>query len=122
MFRYPKSISYVIMDWLEKAYLAGFPLLLLFVSAFPLWQGRSAGEVAASVESCVASDGFTCPDAKLGVTKQASPGVTVSAMDFLPLMLTSVYCSIGLIWSFLRLGFIYLNEETKYQGQLSEVK
>jgi alpha-1,3-glucosyltransferase len=44
-----------------------------------------------------------------------------SKMDFLPLMATSIYCSIGTIWSFLRLGFIYLFEESSYQGQLSTV-
>jgi alpha-1,3-glucosyltransferase len=40
----------------------------------------------------------------------------------LPLMVTSIYCAFGLMWSFLRLGFIYLHEETTYQGQLSEIK
>ncbi|KAF8913794.1 glucosyltransferase [Gymnopilus junonius] len=49
-----------------------------------------------------------------------SPGP--SAMEFLPLMATSIYCAIGLVWSFMRLGYIYLQEETKYQGQLSEIK
>ncbi|KAH6915020.1 glucosyltransferase [Coprinopsis sp. MPI-PUGE-AT-0042] len=44
-----------------------------------------------------------------------------SKMDFLPLMATSIYCSIGTIWAFLRLGFIYLFEESSYQGQLSTV-
>jgi len=73
------------MDLLERIYLAGFPLLLVFTTFFPLLGQRSA-------------------------------------VEFLPLMLTSLYCSIGLIWSFLRLGFIYLHEESSYQGQLSELK
>lgn len=42
-------------------------------------------------------------------------------MEFLPLMLTSVYCAVGMVWGFVRLLFVYLNEETTYQGQLSSV-
>ncbi|KAJ7937161.1 glucosyltransferase [Mycena leptocephala] len=45
----------------------------------------------------------------------------VAAMEFLPLMLTSVYCAIGLVWGFCRLMFVYLNEETTYQGPLSRI-
>ncbi|TFK76022.1 glycosyltransferase family 57 protein [Pluteus cervinus] len=42
-----------------------------------------------------------------------------AAMEFLPLLATSVYCAIGLLWGFIRLVFVYLNEEASYQGQLS---
>ena len=96
------------MDLLERIYLTGFPLLLAFTSIFPL---LNRGSVQL-VEVCAMDEGVNCPNA-------TGSGVV---MEFLPLMLTSVYCSIGLIWSFLRLGFIYLHEETSYQGQLSELK
>jgi len=33
---------------------------------------------------------------------------TGETLEFLPLMLTSVYCAIGLTWAFLRLSYIYL--------------
>jgi alpha-1,3-glucosyltransferase len=115
-------MAYVIMDTLEKVYLAGFPLLLLFVSAFPLMQGQpSVTHVAASMETCVAADSLniSCPEPQPGPT-QSPPGV--SGLEFLPLMATSIYCAIGLVWSFMRLGFIYLHEESTYQGQLSEIK
>jgi hypothetical protein len=80
---------------------------------FPLLVQRSAVPTTDQLaQVCAMAEGVNCLDAK------DSGGV----MEFLPLMLTSVYCSIGLIWSFLRLGFIYLHEESSYQGQLSELK
>ena len=30
------------------------------------------------------------------------------AWAFFPLMLTSVYCAIGLVWAYIRLGYLYL--------------
>ncbi|EGN91843.1 glycosyltransferase family 57 protein [Serpula lacrymans var. lacrymans S7.3] len=33
------------------------------------------------------------------------------SLTFLPLMLTSIYCAIGLVWAFLRLSAIYLTQE-----------
>jgi len=31
--------------------------------------------------------------------------------EFVPLMLTSLYCALGLIWAYLRLGFLYITSE-----------
>jgi alpha-1,3-glucosyltransferase len=31
-------------------------------------------------------------------------------VEFLPLMMTSVYCALGLVWAFIRLGTIYLRQ------------
>lgn len=115
---------YVIMDTLEKVYLAGFPLLLLFVSAFPYLKGQQSVPAANDIfsgQNCVPTLDFTCPEPQPGAVA-ATVTSTVTALEFLPLMTTSIYCSIGLVWSFMRLGFIYLNEETTYKGQLSEVK
>ncbi|KAG5648694.1 hypothetical protein DXG03_000040 [Asterophora parasitica] len=92
VYEFPKSLPYVILDGLEKIYLAGFPLLLAFVSLFPALVDRQ---------------------------RSSAEGSRLAEMEFLPLMLTSVYCAIGLNWGFLRLMFIYLHEETTYQGQLS---
>lgn len=33
-----------------------------------------------------------------------------SQVEFLPLMMTSVYCALGLVWAFIRLGMIYLRQ------------
>ena len=110
--RYPKSILYVIMDSLEKAYIAGFPFLLLFVSIFPFLQTQSESVV----NVCTSSDAFVCSDPQLNSMKSSL------VMEFLPLMVTSIYCALGLVWSFMRLGFIYLYEETSYQEQLSSIQ
>ena len=33
-----------------------------------------------------------------------------SQVEFLPLMMTSVYCALGLVWAFIRLSTIYLRQ------------
>ena len=103
--RFPRSFRFVVADFLERIYLAAFPLLLAFTVIFPLLIRRPA-----------------VPPTDQYTAKGANKTDSQDTMDFLPLMLTSVYCSIGLIWGFLRLGFIYLHEESSYQGQLSELK
>lgn len=95
--RYPRSPIFVIIDIAEKIYLAGFPFLLVFVAFFPVCMNRRLG---AEVEA-----------------KEVG-----STMEFLPLMVTSVYCAVGIVWGYLRLLFTYLNEEKTYQGQLSTIR
>ncbi len=74
------------IDVLERLYIAGFPLLQLFVTLFPLvTKKRTPSEAAASENG--------------------------SALEFLPLMLTSVYCAVGLVWAFARLSVIYLTRK-----------
>lgn len=67
-------MTLVVIDALEKAYLAGFLPLLIFVSIFPQLGGCD------------------------------------KSMEFLPLMVTSVYSAAGMIWGFFRLLTIYLVE------------
>ena len=100
--RFPKSLPFVIIDGVEKLYLAGFPLLQLFVTVFPVLTGRR-GE--ASSPSGASSDAQT--DAVASDKVEPSAG----ALEFLPLMLTSVYCAIGLVWAFLRLSVIYIRQQ-----------
>ncbi|KAI0660881.1 glycosyltransferase family 57 protein [Cubamyces menziesii] len=90
VYQFPRGIFAVIVDVLERLYLAGFPLLQLFVTLFPLLTQRRA-PAQASLE-----DGS---------------GDGASAMEFLPLMLTSVYCAVGLVWAFIRLSFVYLTRK-----------
>ena len=84
----------MVIDGIEKLYLAGFPLLQLFVTIFPVLTGRKGG---AHTE--------TQGDASKKVESSAG------ALEFLPLMLTSVYCAVGLVWAFLRLSVIYIRQQ-----------
>ncbi|KAF8639779.1 hypothetical protein AX17_001039 [Amanita inopinata Kibby_2008] len=92
VYEFPKSPIYVFLDMAEKFYLAGFPVLLLFVNLFPLLANRTRD----------------------GSQSHVGTGSSVAVMEFLPLMATSVYCAIGLVWGFARLLFVYLNEDTTY--------
>ncbi|THH33589.1 hypothetical protein EUX98_g552 [Antrodiella citrinella] len=98
-YEFPTSLPFVLVDTLEKLYLAGFALLQIFVTLSPLLTGSvntSNGDVP--------GDFVTSISGTEGV-------VEVSAgMEFLPLMMTSVYCAIGLVWAFVRLSVIYLRQ------------
>ncbi|KAJ3823677.1 glycosyltransferase family 57 protein [Lentinula raphanica] len=94
VYEFPKSLSYVILDLFEKTYLGGFVLLQIFVASFPV----------------------------IASWKSSTDEPSSNGMEFLPLMVTSVYCAIGLVWGFMRLIFIYLHEDTTYQGQLSTIQ
>jgi alpha-1,3-glucosyltransferase len=89
--RYPRSLPFVVIAMLEKMYLWGFSLLQIFVTVFPIVTRRPQ-------EGCVPTKDAPCP-------------VAAAEMEFLPLMLTSVYCAVGLTWAFLRLAVIYLWQE-----------
>ncbi|KZT12805.1 glycosyltransferase family 57 protein [Laetiporus sulphureus 93-53] len=91
VYEFPLSLTFVIIDSLEKAYLAGFPLLQLFVTLFPVFARRPSKE-SPSQDSSTTAEG-------------------VAALEFLPLMLTSVYCAVGLVWAFIRLSAIYLRQQ-----------
>ncbi|RDB22878.1 Dolichyl pyrophosphate Glc1Man9GlcNAc2 alpha-1,3-glucosyltransferase [Hypsizygus marmoreus] len=115
VYEFPKSLPYVILDGLEKIYLAGFPFLLAFISIFPaIVERQRVGQ--ASI--CPPSLEFSCAEPNNTLPAEGS---RLAMLEFLPLMLTSVYCAVGLVWGFLRLMFIYLHEETTYQGQLSSL-
>ena len=91
--RFPRSLPFVAIDVLERFYLACFPLLQLFVTVFPLVTNRRGAKDGSVSEH---ADG------------QESGS---SALEFLPLMVTSVYCAIGLVWAFVRLSVIYLTSK-----------
>jgi len=103
---FPTSLPLVILDFLEKLYLAGFPLLQLFVTTFPLLSYSSMAGQSGQPLPCRIP--FICPEPE-PVEMKLQGGL--SDLEFLPLMLTSVYCAVGLIWAFLRLSVIYLREQ-----------
>jgi alpha-1,3-glucosyltransferase len=103
VYRFPRSLLGVIIDRAEMLYLAGFPLLQLFTTLFPLLATKRA---LALQEATTLNPALL----ELNTTKRIDTASSVSenTMEFLPLMTTSVYCAIGLVWSFIRLAHIYL--------------
>jgi len=101
VYEFPRSLPFVIIDSLEKLYLAGFPLLQLFVTLFPVLTSRRSG-----ASPTPGADAEVQGEVVKG--DKAEPGA--SPLEFLPLMLTSVYCAVGLVWAFLRLSVIYLRQ------------
>ncbi|TFK55792.1 glucosyltransferase [Heliocybe sulcata] len=107
MYEFPRSLPGVIVDLAEKIYLAGFPILQIVVTAIPILTSRSSQHQQAAVAATCVPGNFSCPEPD--PTPQTGAGA--SSFDFLPLMLTSVYCAIGLVWAFLRLSWIYLQHD-----------
>lgn len=96
--RFPRSLPMVILDYLERLYLAGFVLLQAFISAFPF--------IVAKLTKTPSDE----------LTREGGNPVTSDSkntMEFLPLMLTSVYCAIGITWAFLRLSYIYMKPPSR---------
>lgn len=99
VYEFPKSLPFVIIDMLERGYVYGFGLLQVFITLFPIFMRRTS--LATSPASDRGCAGDHCA---------SQPTETTAGMEFLPLMLTSVYCSIGLVWAFLRLSVLYLKQ------------
>lgn len=88
----PTSME-LLIDYAERLYLYGFPVLQFLVSVVhPLYFGRLPSDPAYA--QVVEGPEAMGPPAK-------------PAMEFLPLMATSVYCAIGISWAWLRLSYLY---------------
>jgi alpha-1,3-glucosyltransferase len=98
--RYPRSFAGVVIDRMEMLYLAGFPLLHLIVTVLPLLSSQSP----------VVGNPVNTSDHSANATMVTSPppATLTTSMEFLPLLLTSVYCAIGLLWAYIRLGAVYV--------------
>ncbi|GAA5921699.1 hypothetical protein JCM3775_001772 [Rhodotorula graminis] len=103
------SLWTMIVDKAEAAYLVGSVGLQIYTSMLHSILFPSA-PIAAAVPgliTCSASSlaNGTCvgPDAAAQVAQVAE-----SSMEFLPLMATSVYCAIGIVWSWMRLSWGFL--------------
>ncbi|KAG9015040.1 glycosyl transferase [Tulasnella sp. JGI-2019a] len=97
VYEYPSTKLMVLVDLAEKAYISGFVPLQAFVSLYPMLVNKTP--TVSPEQEVVIDSGKTKADVVAGV---------VSQMEFLPLMLTSVYCAVGLVWAFLRLSYLYI--------------
>lgn len=118
----------MLVDYAETFYLYGFVVLQL-CAGFPFTfhqltfaDGSCLADVGVVHEwifpSPVASYGTQVVDAVLNSTIHcaATDGsctvaveeIVKPSMEFLPLMLTSLYCALGIVWAWLRLSWVYL--------------
>lgn len=116
LYTFPTNFWAVLIDRLELAYLAGLPVLQAVVMMLGARSGGGAVEepIAVTVtKGPKALSTFTTSSSEYPANVTASAGQESkpqdgSGMEFLPLMLTSVYCAIGLGWAFARMGYLYV--------------
>ena len=116
LYTFPTNFWSVLVDKLELAYQAGLPVLQVVVMMLGARSGGNAAEAPAATgatEGVRALSTFTTasPGYPTNVTAGAGPETKTqegSGMEFLPLMLTSVYCAVGLGWAFARMGYLYV--------------
>ncbi|GAA6048612.1 hypothetical protein JCM3770_002056 [Rhodotorula araucariae] len=95
----------MLVDKAEALYLIGFFALQLYTSLLHslLFPSAPVPAAASGVITCAASAVAN------GTCTGASPaGASEASMEFLPLMLTSVYCAVGIVWSWVRLSWGFL--------------
>ncbi|GAA5833273.1 hypothetical protein JCM9279_001475 [Rhodotorula babjevae] len=103
------SLWTMIVDKAEAAYLCGFVGLQIYTSILHSLLFPSA-PIATAVPSLIACSASalangTCVDP--AAAAQVAQ-VAESSMEFLPLMATSAYCAVGIVWSWLRLSCGFL--------------
>ncbi|KAL8278199.1 hypothetical protein RQP46_009372 [Phenoliferia psychrophenolica] len=117
----PSLISFLV-GYAELAYLAGFFVLQFYVGFLhdalfgPLYAmpDFAAQAVAAAGAQCVQNatdvlaDGSCTGIVDAVVGEVASNILVEGKYEFLPLMLTSLYCALGIVWAWLRLSWAYL--------------
>lgn len=87
----------------------------IFPSAPPVYASQEiAAKVLNSTVHCVADSVIGGVPAQCSQAAQQLGATVVEAtekatMEFLPLMMTSLYCSLGIIWAWLRLSWIYMS-------------
>ncbi|CAE6412719.1 unnamed protein product, partial [Rhizoctonia solani] len=92
LYTFPTTLTAVLIDRLELLYLVGLPVLQLSVMLLGAWPTIKGIRNTALPANATMSG--------VGVEPQVE-----NEMEFLPLLLTSVYCAIGLGWAFLRMSF-----------------
>lgn len=100
LYSFPTTLLGVLTDRLEMLYLVGLPVLQVVVMFLGAWPTIKANSSATS-----ASPGHSANETVGNIQVELE---VESGMEFLPLLLTSVYCAIGLGWAFIRMGYLYI--------------
>ncbi|SGY20657.1 BQ5605_C016g08115 [Microbotryum silenes-dioicae] len=102
------NLMSVLIHYGELLYLAGFAVLHLCNAPSA---SSAAAQIVTSLPTHIVNGTAMLCGSPGGPACAAEPLAKVAAestMEFLPLMLTSLYCSVGIIWAWLRLSVIYL--------------
>ncbi|GAA6042056.1 hypothetical protein JCM8097_004084 [Rhodosporidiobolus ruineniae] len=104
VYRPVPNLFTVLVSYLETLYLFGFVFLQFYVSLLHPLLFPSPSPALSSAILCDASTG-ACSAA---LETAEAGGASESSMEFLPLMMTSVYCAVGVVWSWMRLSWGFL--------------
>lgn len=99
----------VILNTLEMVYLAGFTLLQIFVIFFPILartflSGTSSTGLNNTYTPVTEGGGAVAVDVAVDVNVEDA----AAKWEFVPLMATSIYCAVGLVWAYARLAYLYV--------------
>ncbi|KAG8684588.1 glycosyl transferase [Ceratobasidium sp. 394] len=112
LYTFPTTFSAVLVDRLEVLYLLGLPFIQVIVMLLGAWPTiKASSQVADAPVDTRAVPMLISPPKNITILPpetQDGGGQSGSGMEFLPLMLTSVYCAIGLGWAFARMGYLYI--------------
>ncbi|KZT62915.1 glycosyltransferase family 57 protein [Calocera cornea HHB12733] len=95
-----------IVHRLEGLYIYGFVALQLAVTAFTAVLAWKSPDPGAPPE--IPLNLTTSGNLLEATTSSPLQRSSLSQMEFLPLMMTSVYCAVGITWAFLRLSWLYI--------------
>ncbi|GAA5887920.1 hypothetical protein JCM6882_000802 [Rhodosporidiobolus microsporus] len=100
----------VLVSHLETLYLYGFFLLQIYVTLLHPLLFPSPPSIAHTTPASIIHCDASLPNSNCSVSLAAAAQADVAegSMEFLPLMLTSVYCAVGVTWSWVRLGWGFL--------------
>lgn len=93
----------VILNTLEMVYIAGFTFLQIFIIFFPVLARTFLSGTSSSNTYTPVTEGGGAVAVDVKDVEDAA-----AKWEFVPLMATSIYCAVGLVWAYLRLAYLYV--------------